>query len=96
MSFTPIACADIPAGTPSQGPVTLKLLAPSRTGQTAHGSAIVAYDATAHTLKVEVTARALPPNSAHAVHIHSATCQVQGDVVYPLPDLHTDAIGQGR
>jgi hypothetical protein len=46
-------------------------------------------------LKVEVNASGLPPNSAHAVHIHSGTCRAQGDVLYPLPDLRTDGAGQG-
>jgi hypothetical protein len=95
VSFTPIACADIPAGTPAQGPVTLTLQAPPKAGQRAQGSATIAYDATAHTLKVAITATALPPNSAHSVHIHSGTCQAQGDVLYPLPDLRTDATGAG-
>jgi Cu/Zn superoxide dismutase len=95
VSFTPIACADIPAGAGPRSPVTLMLRAPSSSGQTPQGSTTLSYDSTAHTLKVEVNASGLPPNSAHAVHIHSGTCRAQGDVLYPLPDLRTDGAGQG-
>lgn len=92
---TPIACADIPAGTPAGGPVILHLLTSPTAARPAQGGATLAYDASAHTLQVEVTATGLPPNSAHAVHIHSGTCEAQGDVVYPLPDLRTDRTGAG-
>ncbi len=93
VSFTPIACADIPAGTPPTGPVTLKVQAPPQHGQIPRGTATLAYNSTNHTLRVEVTASGLPPNSAHAAHIHAGSCVAQGAVVYPLPDLRANASG---
>jgi CHRD domain len=93
VSFTPIACADIPAGTPPTGPVTLKLQTPPQHGQIPQGTAMLAYNGTTHSLEVEIKARGLPPNSAHAAHIHSGSCIAQGAVLYPLPDLQANASG---
>lgn len=93
-SYTPIACANIPAGAPANGPVALQLRG-APTASDMHGSATYAYDAAAHTLRVSVRASGLAPNSAHAAHIHAGTCHTQGDVVHPLPDLHADSSGQG-
>ncbi len=93
VSFTPIACADIPAGTPPTGPVTLTLQTPPQHGQTPHGTATLAYNGTTHSLGVEMKASGLPPNSAHAAHIHSGSCLAQGAVLYPLPDLQANASG---
>jgi hypothetical protein len=95
VSFTPIACADIPSGTPAAGPVTLTTHAPPRNGQTPAGTAELAYHNGDHTLRVEVKATGLPPNTAHAVHIHSGTCAAQGPVLYPVPDLKADSSGNG-
>jgi Cu/Zn superoxide dismutase len=92
VSFTPIACADIPAGTPAAGPVILKVRTPGPQGVPA-GSASVRYDGTAHSLNVQVNVTGLPPNTAHAAHIHTGSCVKQGDVAYPLPDLQADASG---
>lgn len=91
ISFTPIACADIPPGTPPTGPVTLHLAPPP--AHAPNGLAQLTYDNAQHSLRVALHASGLPPNSDHAVHIHDGTCQAQGDVRYPLPDLHTDAVG---
>jgi CHRD domain len=93
VSFTPIACADIPAGSPATGPVTVTFRTPSKNGQTPHATATLTYDPTGHTLRVDLKAGGLSPNSAHAVHIHSGTCRAQGDVAYPLPDLTANATG---
>jgi hypothetical protein len=90
LGSTPIACADIPAGVPAHGPVKVMLhpAAPMR------GSASLAYNPGNRTLRVEVRAHGLQPNTAHAVHIHSGSCLAQGDVLYPLPDLRTDRSGR--
>jgi Cu/Zn superoxide dismutase len=95
VSFTSVACADIPAGAPAAGPVGLTMHAPSTNGQKPQGSATLAYDSSHQTLRVTVTASGLAPNTAHAVHIHSGSCSTQGDVLHPLPDLQTDAAGNG-
>ncbi|MFD9663106.1 CHRD domain-containing protein [Rhodococcus sp. NPDC059968] len=94
VSFTPIACADIPAGTPTAGPVTLNAQAPARQDRTPQGTATLTYDSTQHTLGVEVKATGLQPDSGHAVHVHSGSCAAQGDVVYPVPDLQADGAGE--
>ncbi|MGH3844917.1 MAG: CHRD domain-containing protein [Pseudonocardiaceae bacterium] len=94
VSYTPIACADIPAGTPPTGPVTLNLQAPPQHGQIPRGTATLAYHPTNHTLTVQIKATGLAPNSAHAEHIHSGSCLTQGAVVYPLPDLQANTSGE--
>ncbi|MBO0838614.1 MAG: CHRD domain-containing protein [Actinobacteria bacterium] len=57
------------------------------------GRASLSYNAAAHTLSVSVEAAGLKPNTRHAAHIHSGSCQVQGPVVYGLPDLVAGADG---
>jgi hypothetical protein len=94
LSFTPIACGDIAAGTPAAGPVTVKMSAPPTKGVTPAGTVALSYDAAHHSLQVDLTATGLPANSAHAAHIHSGSCNAQGDVLYPLPDLQADASGK--
>ncbi|MDF0531543.1 CHRD domain-containing protein [Tsukamurella sp. 8F] len=96
LGFTPIACADIPAGTPAGVTATLKVTAPARDGHPPSGAASLAYDAATHRLTVDVRATGLPPNSSHAVHIHAGSCARQGGVAYGLPDLRTDASGTGN
>ncbi|MDG3009856.1 CHRD domain-containing protein [Rhodococcus sp. D2-41] len=93
VGMTSLACADIPAGTSPHGPVTLKLH-PSGTAPT--GTATLAYDKAAHTLKVTVVAQGLRPDTAHAVHLHQGTCDAQGSVVHPLPELTAGADGSAH
>jgi hypothetical protein len=52
---------------------------------------MLAYDANAHTLTLQVSASGLTPG-LHAAHIHDGSCQAQGAVAYMLPDLmaHSD------
>lgn len=52
-----------------------------------NGLATLSYDREANTLSVRVNATGLQPNTRHALHIHSGSCQVQGPVVYSIPDL---------
>ncbi|TQF65473.1 CHRD domain-containing protein [Rhodococcus spelaei] len=93
VSFTPIACADIPSGTPAAGPVVVHLQVPPQHGNSPNGTANIGYDAATHTVHAEVRASGLPPNSAHAAHIHAGSCDAQGPVVYSLPDLQSDDMG---
>jgi hypothetical protein len=93
VSFTSIACADIPAGTPPAGPVTLTVKTPGNQGVPA-GTGSMSYNPGARTLTVGLTVNGLPPNTAHAAHIHSGSCSKQGDVVHALPDLRADATGR--
>ena len=93
VSFTPVACADLPAGTPAPGPVSMQVQVPPKNGKTPSGRTDLAYDATVRTLRVQVTATGLPPDTGHAVHIHSGSCLAQGAVMYPLPDLTADGSG---
>lgn len=93
VGFTPIACADIPAGTPAAGPVSLTMQALPQTGQHPTATAALHYDSSAQTLTVEVKATGLPPGSAHAEHIHVGSCLDQSRVLYPLTDLTADGSG---
>jgi hypothetical protein len=93
VSFTPISCADIPAGTPARGPVTLTMTALPQTGQHPDGTATLSYNGSAHTLTVEVKTSGLPAGTSHAAHIHTGSCAAQGDVVHALTDLKADASG---
>jgi Cu/Zn superoxide dismutase len=93
VSFTPIACGDVPADTPAGGPVTLTMRFPAKGGTTPAGSSTLRYDAANHTLRVELKVSGLAPNSVHAVHVHSGSCQAQGDVLYGLPDLQANSAG---
>jgi hypothetical protein len=96
LTFTSIACGDIPSGTSSHtGPVTVTMGASPVKGVTPAGTVALSYDAAAHSLHVDLTATGLAANSAHAVHIHSGTCTAQGPVVHALPDLKADASGKG-
>lgn len=45
------------------------------------------------TLTVTVSLTGLVPNSAHAAHIHSGSCEMQGAVLYPLKTITADASG---
>lgn len=57
------------------------------------GHATLSYDPGAHSLTVSLQVSGLVPGSHHAAHIHSGSCQVQGAVLYPLPDLVANADG---
>ncbi|WP_072688047.1 CHRD domain-containing protein [Rhodococcus marinonascens] len=94
VSFTPIACGDIPADTAAAGPAELEMQTPPLEGQTPQGTATLTYDSDQQTLGVEVRASGLQPDSAHAVHVHSGSCAAQGPVVYPVPDLQADGSGE--
>lgn len=93
VSFTPIACADIPTGTAAAGPVTLTMAALPQAGQHPTATASLAYDATAKSLTVAVTASGLVTGSVHAAHLHAGSCAAQGAVVYALTDITADATG---
>lgn len=45
------------------------------------------------TTKVSITFKGFDPNSAHAGHIHSGSCEQNGPVVYPLTSAKADANG---
>ena len=93
VNFTPIACADIPTGTAAAGPVALSMKSLPQAGQSPQGMATLTYDATAQSLKVEIKITGLVPNSTHAAHIHTGTCEDQGAVIHGLNDLTADASG---
>ncbi|MFC9788869.1 CHRD domain-containing protein [Rhodococcus sp. NPDC127528] len=90
---TRVACADIPSGTPAAGPAVVPLRAPARQQNTTGATATVRYDAAAHTVRAEITAGGLLPDSAHAAHIHAGRCAAQGAEVYSLPDIRSDSAG---
>lgn len=93
-SATSTATPTSTASTSSKtGPITLTMLALPQPGQHPQGTATDRYDATAHTLTVDLNVTGLPTSTAHAAHIHSGSCAAQGPVVYMLNDLMADASG---
>jgi CHRD domain len=58
------------------------------------GSAHLNYDASAATLTARVDANGFLPDSDHAAHLHSGSCDVQGAVMVMLTDLHAGQNGQ--
>ena len=91
-----IACADISnthTSTSSTQTVDTNFTsAPSAsTGQNASGMAHLSISGT--TLTVTTTLSGLAPNSSHAEHIHSGSCAMQGNIVYPLTTIKADAKG---
>jgi len=86
-----IACANIPQ--PLRGYAQLPLNSTLGWASRLSGRFTVTYDAAAQTLTVAVNARGFVPRSTHAAHIHQGSCQMQGAVVYMLPDLVADSRG---
>jgi hypothetical protein len=82
-TYMPISCADI---NPAAG-ATLQMAPLPQFGDHPQSQAILTYDPTAKTLTVSARATGLVAGSAHAVHIHSGSCDSQGDVKYHLNDL---------
>ena len=69
---------------------TLQLGAVGGSGVT--GSATIT-DMGSGKIKVDVTFKGYAPNSEHAGHIHSGSCEQNGPVVYPLTSVKADANG---
>lgn len=42
---------------------------------------------------VDVTVNGLQPNTQHVLHVHSGTCEAEGGIIIPLPDLTANASG---
>ena len=82
-TYMPISCADI---NPAAG-TTLQMAPLPQFGDHPQSQAILNYDPTAKTLTVTARATGLVAGSTHAVHIHSGSCDSQGEVKYPLNDL---------
>jgi Cu/Zn superoxide dismutase len=82
-TYMPISCADI---NPAAG-ATLQMAPLPQFGDHPQSQAILSYDPTAKTLTVSARATGLVAGSAHAVHIHSGSCDSQGEVKYDLDDL---------
>lgn len=94
LSFTPIACGDVPSGSTSSATVTMGAL--PQAGQHPSGTATLTYSATAKKLTVAVSVTGLVPGSAHAAHIHLGSCQAQGPVKYPLTTLTAGSSGAAQ
>lgn len=82
-TYMPVSCADI---NPAAGD-TLQMAPLPQNGNHPQSQAILSYDPTAKTLTVSARATGLVAGSAHAVHIHSGSCDSQGEVKYHLNDL---------
>ncbi len=82
-SWMPISCGDITPGTTT----TLQMAPLPQFGDHPQSQAILNYDPTSKTLNVKTRATGLVAGSAHAIHIHSGSCDSQGPVKYHLNDL---------
>ena len=58
------------------------------------GHASLSYDGQTQTLTVRVDATGFMPNTTHAAHVHSGTCEAQGAPIIMLQDLRADANGR--
>ena len=93
--FLPIVCGDV--SNPSGGSnvtVPLTMGPPSLPGspdQRASGTATLSIEN--GSLKVVLDVTGLAPGSAHAVHIHSGSCENRGAILYPLDPLAADSTG---
>ncbi len=71
------------------GPVSVTLNAVKGSGVT--GTATVAQ--AGNGTKIDITFKGFAPNSEHAGHIHSGSCENNGPVVFPLDTAKADASG---
>ncbi len=94
--FLPIVCADVMNSNTSTSAaqsvhLMLQSAPPASAGETVNGTAQLMLSGTMLTIKL--TLSGLEPNSMHAAHIHSGTCESQGPVVIPLTPITADASG---
>jgi CHRD domain len=94
--FLPIVCADVANSNTSTSAaqsvhLILQSAPPASAGETVNGTAQLTLSG--NQLTVKLTLSGLEPNSMHAAHIHSGSCQSQGPVVYPLTTVTADASG---
>jgi len=94
--FLPIVCADVANSNTSTSAaqsvhLMLQSAPPASAGETVNGTAQLTL--TGNQLTVKLTLSGLEPNSMHAAHIHSGSCESQGPVVYPLTTITADASG---
>lgn len=94
--FLPIVCADVAnSNTSTSAAQSLHLMMqsapPASAGETVNGTAQLMLSG--NKLTVKLTLSGLEPNSMHAAHIHSGSCESQGPVVYPLTSVTADASG---
>lgn len=94
--FLPIVCSDVSNSSTSTTAaqsvhITLTAAPGASAGEAASGMAQLSLSGS--TLTVKLTLSGLEPNSAHAAHIHSGSCESQGAVVYPLTSVMADASG---
>jgi hypothetical protein len=92
---TVLACVTFPADLPPTGPATLLIQPPNRDGHPREGTATLTYSSSARTLRVDVKASGLKANSPHSVDIRYGSCGTAGQHLLPLPELTTDAEGDG-
>jgi Cu/Zn superoxide dismutase len=94
--FLPIACSDLTfsnISTTSSLSVQVPLNAAPGSSEDQSASGMAQMTLSGGTLTVKLTLSGLAPNSKHAAHIHSGSCESQGAVVYPLPTVVADASG---
>ncbi|HLI05322.1 MAG TPA: CHRD domain-containing protein [Ktedonobacteraceae bacterium] len=96
IQYLPIACGDItnPAhSTTSKQQIPVPLMAVPGSGFSENAAGSAHLQLSKDTLTVRLTMSGLAPNSTHAAHIHTGSCQRQGPVIYPLDAVKADASG---
>jgi Cu/Zn superoxide dismutase len=94
--FLPIACTDLTfsnVSATSSLSVQVPLNAAPGSSEDQSASGMAQLTLSGGTLMVKLTLSGLAPNSKHAAHIHSGSCESQGAVVYALPPVAADASG---
>jgi hypothetical protein len=90
----PIACGNVYNSNPSlasKQTVSLALAGTMDPDESVHGSAQIQMESNKVIVTIKVSG--LAPNTTHMAHIHAGTCQLQGQVVYPLQPVVADAQG---
>lgn len=93
--FLPIVCSDLNLASLSPPSSSLNVPLDAAPGSSASEAASGTAQLTlfGSTLTVKLTLSGLAPNSSHAAHIHSGSCESQGAVVHPLSNVVADASG---
>jgi hypothetical protein len=94
--FLPIVCGDISnsnTSTTAAQSVHVALTAAPGASAGEKVSGMAQLSLSGKTLTVKLTLSGMEPNSAHAAHIHSGSCESQGPVVYPLTVVKADSSG---
>ncbi len=87
-SSTQSSTSTTPASTAAAGsPISVPL-----TGQPS-GTASLSWDPQTKNVTAKLQMSGFTPSSSHAMHIHQGSCEAQGNVLVPFPDVTADSKG---